>query len=115
ASAARVVREGGRIVLLCAARPTLPEAASVLRQHDEPQDALKELERRPTAENAPAIRWARAACRARLFVLSGLEGDLVEELVATPLRSVAEAQRLVDAGRACLFLEDAHRVLAVPG
>jgi nickel-dependent lactate racemase len=115
ASAAGVVRPEGRVVLLSAARPTLPPGAEVLRQHDEPQDALKELEAQPTLENAPAIRWAQAACKARLSVLSGWEDDRTEELYATPLAGPAEAQRLVDAGRACLFLEDAHRVLAVPG
>src|SRR5262245_30424029 len=114
ACAARVVRPEGRIVLLSAARPALTGAAEVLRRHDDPQDALRELEREPTVEMAPAIQWALAACRARLSVLSGLEDDLTEELFATPLAG-AEVQRAVDAGRACLFVEDAHRAVAVPG
>ena len=89
-------------------RPVAAEAETLLRAEDA-RAALDRLRRRPTLEQAPALRWATAACRARLSLLSGLEDDTVEELFATPLRDAGQVQRLLDAGGTCLVLEDAHK------
>lgn len=61
----------------------------------------------------PALRWARAAGHARIYLLSDLEDDAVEDLFATPLHKGGEVQRLLDAGGSCLFLQDAHKALTV--
>jgi hypothetical protein len=61
----------------------------------------------------PALQWARAAEKVHLYVLSGLDDETIEDLGATPLQSAAQAQRLLDAGGSVLFLDDAHRALAV--
>jgi hypothetical protein len=113
ACAASVVQPDGRIILLSQARPDLaPEADSLLRA-DDARDALEGLRRRPTLEQVPALRWADAACRARISLLSGLDDDTVENLFATPLRDERQVQRLLDAGGSCLFLHDAHKGMAV--
>ncbi len=113
ACAARVVQPDGRIILLSQARPDLrAEAESLLRAEDA-RTALDQLRRRPTLELVPALNWAAAACRARISLLSGLEDDTVEDLFATPLRDGRQVQRLLNAGGACLFLDDAHKGLAV--
>jgi nickel-dependent lactate racemase len=109
ATAARVVRSGGRIVLLTEAAPRTSPGFEVLQQEDDPRDALKTLLHKPTVERAPAIRWTEAACHARLAVLSGLSADLVEELYAAPLTGSADLQRLVAGSGSCLVLEDAHQ------
>jgi hypothetical protein len=62
---------------------------------------------------APALQWAHSAEQARLYLLSGLPAEVVEELYATPLADEAQVQRLVAAGEACLFLEDAHKMVVV--
>ena len=113
ACAAGVVQPDGRIILLSQARPDLAAAAGRCSGADDARAALDRLRRRPTLEQIPALRWATAACRARISLLSGLEDDAVEELFATPLRDGAQVQRLLDAGGACLFLDDAHKGLAV--
>jgi hypothetical protein len=62
------------------------------------------------------VRWANATAAARVYLLSGLPGETVEELSATPLENAGQVQRLIDAGGPCLFLGDAHKALAVlPG
>jgi hypothetical protein len=61
----------------------------------------------------PALRWASATAAARVYLLSGLPGETVEELSATPLEDAGQVQRLIDAGGSCLFLGDAHKALAV--
>jgi hypothetical protein len=107
ACAAAVVRPEGRIVLLSQGRPALGDAADALRAED--AAAARESLRRPTVGQAAAFRWADAACRARLYLLSGLADETVEELFATPLQAAAQAQRLIDAAGTCLFIDDAHK------
>jgi nickel-dependent lactate racemase len=112
-SAARVVQPSGCIVLLTQARPDLGPGADVLLGEDDPGQAIERLRMQPFLDVAPALEWAHAARQAHLYLLSGLPGETVEELFATPLEESSQVQRLVDAGGRCLFLEDAHKALAV--
>jgi nickel-dependent lactate racemase len=113
AAAARVVEPNGRVVLLTQGKPALGPATDALRNNDEPEQVVKHVRRQPTPELLPALQWADAASRARLYVLSGLANETVEELFATPLQQAGQVQRLLDDSRSCLFVEDAHRALAV--
>jgi nickel-dependent lactate racemase len=113
ACAARVVQPGGRIALLSQAQPVLGADVDLLRGADDPREILKQLHHKQTLELAPVLRWAAAAAQARLNLLSSLPDDSVEELFATPLHTAREVQRLIDAGGTCLFLPDAHKMLAV--
>jgi hypothetical protein len=113
ACAARVVQPGGRIALLSQAEPALGAEVDLLRGADDPREILKQLHHSQTVELAPVLRWAAAATQARLNLLSALTDDSVEELFATPLHTACEVQRLIDAGGSCLFLPDAHKMLAV--
>jgi hypothetical protein len=110
--AERVVEPDGRIVLLTRALPQLGPGTDTLRQQ-EPRAAAVALQRHPTLELLPALQWARAASRAHLFVLSELADDTVEEMAATPLAGREQVQRLINASRSCLFLEDAHKMMVV--
>jgi nickel-dependent lactate racemase len=112
ASASRVVRPRGRIILLSQTNPTLGPGAQILRQADEPSDALKDLRRLKPIDVGSAFQWASAAEHANIFMLSGLEPDLAEELFTTPLRDAGQAQHLLESS-SVLFLEDAHKSIAV--
>jgi hypothetical protein len=85
----------------------------MLMTADEPTTVLKHLRREPSPDMLPALYWAVAAHAARLYVLSELPEEIVEDLFATPLQSAAQVQRLIDTSGSCLFIEDAHRALAV--
>lgn len=113
ASAARVVQPGGRIALLTQSAPVLAQEAEMLRSADEPQEILQRLRGKHTLALTPVLQWAGAASQARINLLSGLPDDIVEELFATPLHEAREVQRLLDAGGSCLFLPDAHKMLAI--
>ena len=113
ACAARVVQPGGRIVLLTKAAPVLGTEVDLLRGADDPQEVLELLRSKQTVELAPVLQWAGAAAQAHINLLSGLPDETVEELFATPLHEAREVQRLLDAGGSCLFLSDAHKMLAV--
>jgi nickel-dependent lactate racemase len=113
ACAARVVQPGGRIALLSQAEPVLGSEVDLLRGADEPREVLQRLHKQQAVEMAPVLRWAAAAVQAHINLLCGLPDDCVEELFATPLHEAREVQRLIDAGGSCLFLPDAHKMLAV--
>jgi nickel-dependent lactate racemase len=115
AAASRVVKSGGRIILLTAAAPTLGAGAELLRQADDPGRALDLLMLNKPADLAGAFQWAHACQHAGLYLLSGLPGEVVEEMFATPLDHPRQVQRLVATGGACLFLRDAHKTMAVVG
>lgn len=113
ACAARIVQPGGRIVLLTQAEPDLGREAELLRGEDDPQQLFQQLSAKQTLELIPALQWSGAAKRARINLLSALPDETVEELFATPLHEAREVQRLLDAGGSCVFLADAHKMLAV--
>ena len=56
---------------------------------------------------------ASVARQARIFWLSGLPGEVVEEMFATPVENLQQVQRLIGASGSCVFLNDAHKTLAL--
>lgn len=112
-AAARVVKPGGSIAVLSKVTPTLGPAFGLLRQHEEPGEALRALLREKPADLAAGQMWARAAEHARLYLLSGMQEETAEELFVVPLQSAGQAQKLLTAGASCILLEDAHKGLAV--
>jgi nickel-dependent lactate racemase len=113
ACAARVAKPQGRIVLLSQAAPVLGAGADLLRQADDPDEALALLRQHTPPDMAAAFEWASAARRATLYLLSGLPFEAAEELFTTPLEHAGQIQRLLTGGRSTLLLPDAHKTLAV--
>jgi nickel-dependent lactate racemase len=111
-NAARVVKPGGRIVLLTDAKPELGRAAEIFRQAEEPREALKVLLQEKPVDLIAGFLWANAADKAKLYLLSRLPAETVEEMFAIPLEHAEQAARLL-AGATCLILPDAHKTLAV--
>lgn len=113
AAAARVVKPGGRIVLLTQVNPRLGPGAELLRQADDPETALSRLREEMPSDLTAAFEWASAASRATLYLLSGLSREIAEELFVAPLDHAGQAQRLLNGAGKCLFLPDAHKTMAV--
>jgi nickel-dependent lactate racemase len=111
ACAARVVRSGGRVILLTEGVPSLGEGAMILREADEPQQAFTMLAERNPPDRAAALQWATATAQARMYILSGLPAETVEELFATPLEHADQVQRLLQGEGTVLFLQDAHKAV----
>jgi nickel-dependent lactate racemase len=114
-SAARIVEPGGRIILLTRANPALGEAGDTIRGTDNVGQAIRRVKEGQPTEHAAALQWLEAAKHASLYLLSDLPDETVEELFATPLQHARQAQRLLDTAESCLFLNDAHKALAVVG
>src|SRR5262249_7018234 len=108
ACAARVVKRGGRIVLLSGGEPELGEAADLLRRTEDPGAALDLVRKQHSAEGVAAFQWASAAQQATIYLLSGLPGDTAEELFTVPLDQAGQVQRLLRDG-SCLWRADAQK------
>lgn len=111
ACGARVVKPGGRVVVLTDAAPALGDGATLFRGMDGPKGAYKRLAALKPADWPAAYLWAFAAKRASLFLAGGYAADVVEGLFATPVGTPAEVQRLVDAAGAVLVIPDADRAM----
>lgn len=109
ATAAKVVAPDGRIAVLSTAAPELGDGAMFLRGLDDPGTAAKKLAKHNPPDVVAATLWANAASRASLFVASGWEEDVVEELFAIRLASSGELQRLIDAAGSVIVIPDAHK------
>jgi nickel-dependent lactate racemase len=113
ACCARVVRPGGRIVLMSEANPQLGRGVELLRQAQDPESAFTLLLKEMPHDLAACFQWAAAAGRASIFLLSNLPAVAIEEMFATPLEHVGQVQRLLGSSGMCLILPDAHKSLAV--
>ncbi len=110
-SAGRLVEDGGAIAVCCelAAAPgpavqrlsAVPEREAVLRQirRENPRDAL------------PALQLAKAVKLHRVYLLSGLEAELVEALEMIPVESPGDLCRLARRSRSCLVVANAARAI----
>jgi nickel-dependent lactate racemase len=111
ATAARVVRKGGRIAVLSKAAPDLGEGAQVLRSLEEPIGAKKLLAKEKPNDWAACVLWTFAARGHSLFLASGYPDDVAEELFTTPIQTPSEVQRLIDSGGRVLVIPDAHKTM----
>jgi nickel-dependent lactate racemase len=112
-TATRVVKPGGRIALLCDAAPVPSHSFGLLRQREDAAAGLQLIMKEKPSDLAAGFMWASAARDARLYLLSGLPSETVEELFATPLVHAHEVQKLLAGGATCLLLPDAHKTLAL--
>ncbi len=110
--ASRVVEPNGRIVLLSRANPRLSQGIELMHGTDSPAVAARRVQEHLPADRVAALQWLEAARHAGLYLLSGLADDIVEEMFATPLQQARQVQRLLDVPGSCLFLDDAHKMLA---
>jgi nickel-dependent lactate racemase len=113
ACAARVVKPGGRIILLSQAEPVLGTDMEIMRQADNPVGALSLLRRHAPPDMAAAFQWASAAQHATVYLLSRLPQETAEEFFTVPLEHAGQVQRLLSSAKSCLFLPDAQKTLAV--
>ncbi len=115
ATGRRVLESRGRLVLLTTAAPPLDDSGDLLLKVEEPTTALKRIAMAKPDDALPGTFWAFAAKKVSLYVAAGWPDELIEELFATPIHSVGEVQRLIDAAESVLFLQDAHKMFVEVG
>jgi hypothetical protein len=73
----------------------------MLRRCQDPEELLKPLRREPTIDSVEFAQLIQALRRVRVYLLSQLPGELVEELGMIPVSDSAELQRLVSTIEGC--------------
>jgi nickel-dependent lactate racemase len=108
ATAAGLVREGGRIVALSAIAAVPGTTLRSARELKEPEKVIEFVRRHPHDDAVSTWQIARACQHARVYLKSRLADELVEDLSMIPVGTPAEVQRLVDQSASCLILNDAQ-------
>jgi nickel-dependent lactate racemase len=107
-SARNLVDNGGKIVILSELSAETGPGMQLLRESETPGDAIQPLRTFLPPDLTPATQLAAAADWADVYLLSKLDGDVVEELFMTPLANGKEAARLLGGAETCLFLPSAQ-------
>ncbi|MCA9077071.1 MAG: DUF2088 domain-containing protein [Planctomycetaceae bacterium] len=108
ASARRLVKREGRILVLSDLADDLTAGLEMLRDSRTPRDALKPLRKAAPDDLVTATQVAQAVDRANVYLMSRLEDDLVEDLFMTPVGSDAEVARLIESCDSCAIIESAQ-------
>ncbi len=109
ANATRLVQRGGKIVALSRAMGPIGPAFRRLIDLDDPRLAPATLRGHESDDDyTPAYQIAHALAWADVYLLSGLDSQLIEDSPMVPLTRPEEARRLVAACRSCLFLSQAE-------
>lgn len=110
-TASRVVRPGGRIVVLSRARPELSAGFEMLRAAPTPERGLSQARQADTPDAVSVWQWLCALQHAKVTLLSGLTAEVAEELFVTPMDDPGQLAKLVQAAETVLLIPDAHRCL----
>jgi nickel-dependent lactate racemase len=105
-----LVARGGKIVILSDLQAELPEGLELIRNSENARDAIRPLRKQAPPDLVCATQLASAADWARIYLLSGLADDVVDELFLTPVANETEVRRLLKNDSRCLFLEAAQYV-----
>lgn len=106
--ASTLVPQGGRIVVIADLSEPQGPAATMLRRCQEPEDLLKPLRREPTVDAVEISQLIHAQRRARVYLLSKLPTEVVEELGMIALADANELQRLVSTIANCRVIPFAN-------
>jgi nickel-dependent lactate racemase len=109
-NARMLVNPGGRIAVLSAIAASPGPSLRAAREMNNAPKALDQIRRHPPLDAISTWQIMRACSHARVYLLSRLAPDVVEELSITPVESVAELQRLVSESGSCAVLNDAPLV-----
>jgi hypothetical protein len=113
-TATRLVRHGGKIVVLSRASGTIGPALKALCGLEDPKDAAALLRGHESADDYPiAGQLAQAVSWADVFLLSALPEQVVEDLFLVALEAPEQARRLVAQSHSCLFVNSAELTSAV--
>lgn len=107
AAAAGLVEEGGAIALCSSLTAEPGPGVQLLYDVADPEDAFQRIRRGKPDDVLPATQLVRTLRQSKVYLLSGLDPVLVEQLNMVPLGSADELARLVRRQRSCIVLWNA--------
>lgn len=111
-TARRLVEKDGRILVLSQLDASLTPGLELLQASRTPRDALQPLRQSAPEDLVEATQFAKATDWAKVYLLSDLDEDVVEDLFAVPLGSEREAVRLVESADRMAVIGSAQHVYA---
>jgi len=90
-----VVEQGGRVIVVADVESPEGPAMQILRRTQDSESLVRPFQREPLDDSRQAIQVIEACRRARVYLLSRLPAEVVEELGMIPLSSEAELQKLL--------------------
>ena len=107
AAALPLVEAGGAIAVCCDLQAAPGPAVTSLAQAASRSEARKWIGRQRPPDTFTALQLARAQRRARVYLLSGLEEELLEQLEIARVTAAAEIARLAQRAATCTVLANA--------
>jgi len=107
-SASQIVGDEGRVVVLSDFAAPLEEGLERLRRCAEPLDVREELRGSTSPDKALTIQIAESVSQTRVYLLSGLDEDVVEDLFMFWVKDQKEVQRLLETSQSCVFIAGAQ-------
>ncbi len=109
-AAQKLIVHGGRIIVLSDLAAMPGAGVNLIRGSRSAKSALQPLRKAAPPDVLAASQIASAADWASIYLLSRLDGQLVEETYMTPLESEREAERLLETCDGCVVLSGAQHV-----
>lgn len=103
----RAVDEDARVAIIADLPASLSGSLEILRRCDEPTDLLKPLRLDHPPDATETIQLIEALRRWKVFVLSDLSADTIEDLGGFALADGKELQRLLDSAQSSLIVPSA--------
>lgn len=110
AAAQKLIVHGGRIIVLSDLSAAPGPGINLVRNSRAPKSALQPLRKAAPPDLLAASQIASAAEWASIYLLSGLDGQIVEESFMTPLEHECEATRLLETCDGCVVLPGAQYI-----
>ncbi len=107
-AASKIVRQGGRLAVIADLSTPDSSGLNALRRSQEPEELIKPLRKEPTEDAVEVLQLIQAMRRIRLYLLSSLPSEVVEEFGMIPLTSSAELQKLIDSGKQTALIAGAN-------
>ena len=109
-AAHRLIVHGGRIIVLSDLAAAPGPGIDLIRNCRSAKSALQPLRKAVPPDVLSASQIASAADWASIYLLSRLDGQIVEEAFMTPLENEREATRLLESCDGCVVLAGAQHV-----
>jgi len=103
--------DGGAIVLCSELAGELPRAVEIYRQTQALEPAEKFIRREELPDAELMIAGLKTLSAYRVFFISGLDAELLEELGVMPLDGAADVERLIQNSGPVTILPDAQRMI----
>lgn len=111
--AQRLVEVGGKIIVLSEIKEQPGEGIRILRQFEHADECMPALKEAMPLDFITAANLVTAARRARIYLLSKLDPDVVEEAFMYPLENENEALKLVKAASSIAFIGSAQHAFGI--